>query len=297
MSKLSKIKSELALRHLYDNSSGKAKESAIVSGFLELLQLNPDSVEESECPDFHLSFGGAKLFVGLEVTEVNADTKPKKGSQERKTYSEWKKLAIGLRAYLCEESEPLPRVYGSVFFNCSTSTALKNLDRAEFFKEIVFVLRGAALSEAGSQIAAFDKNRTPIVATLVSHLYVRVFPSDDNFLWWSADLQSGTIASTEDSIKTIAESKKEKAKKYDWRSSSERWLLIYAAGNGLTDIFVNPAALNILDIEPFTRIFIWDKFSDTIYSASHNVSIVLEKGAVLYLSDIPELVRPYLRQT
>jgi len=112
---ISRFKRELASRHLYEGARGKLRELAIVTGFLERLQLDVEVIE-GERPDFSLSFGRGELYAGLELTLLTADGPRPDGSPERRLHSMWKKIAEALRERLSKECEPLRHAYGSAFF-------------------------------------------------------------------------------------------------------------------------------------------------------------------------------------
>ncbi len=64
----SRLKRELASRHLYDRTRGKPKELSIVAGFLERLQLDITTITEGERPDFSVALGDGALIAGVELT-------------------------------------------------------------------------------------------------------------------------------------------------------------------------------------------------------------------------------------
>ncbi|HYR21474.1 MAG TPA: hypothetical protein VEP30_00940 [Chthoniobacterales bacterium] len=291
------LRNKLASRHLNDGARGKEKEFAIVSGFLNRLQLNPDELIAGERPDFVVSFAGGALVVGLELTLLNADAPRSRGSPERSLHSAWKEIARLLRDRLLREPEPLPNVYGSVFFRTASASVLYDIDRDQFSEEIVIMLRRTPLSKAGSQITAFDPMIAPLLARAVEHLYVRLLPSESGLLWWCADLQSGQVADSSDAIKATIAEKQEKARGYQWGRSQERWLLIYAAGEGLSDLASAPEDPGIEKSDPFTHIFLWDKFSETIHCLSPTFATVVREGETIYHQHLPAIVREYVKDS
>lgn len=293
---ISKLKRELASRHLYDRARGKLGEFAIVTGFLERLQLDVEVIE-GERPDFSLSFGRGALYAGLELTLLNADGRRSDGSPERRLHSVWKKIAEALRERLSKESEPLPHAYGSVFFRTSSASVLNEFDRVQFCEEVAISLRSTTLSEPGSRITDFDPTNTPLLRRMVEHMYVRVFPSEDRLLWWCSDLQSGPVADPSQAIEAAVIEKQEKARSYRWGTAHERWLLIYAAGEGLADLVIGVKDPKIGEPTPFTQIFLWDKFSETIHSLSPKFAAIFTEADTLHLRHLPQTVRPYLKMS
>jgi hypothetical protein len=293
---ISKLKRELASRHLYDNARGKLRELAIVTGFLERLQLDAEIIE-GERPDFSLSFGRGSLHAGLELTLLNADGRRSDGSPERRLHSMWKKIAETLRERLSKESAPLPHAYGSVFFRTASASALNEIDRAQFCEEVVISLRSTILSELGFRITDFDPTSTPLLRRTVEHMYVRVFPSGDRLLWWCSDLQSGPVADPSQAIEAAVIEKQEKARSYRWGAAHERWLLIYAAGEGLADLATSVKDPKIGEPTPFTQVFLWDKFPETIHSLSPKFAAIFTEANTLHLRYLPQTVRPYLKNS
>ena len=291
---ISKLKRELASHHLYDSARGKPRELAIVTGFLERLQLDAEIIE-GERPDFSLSFGHGSLQAGLELTLLNADGRRSDGSPERRLHSTWKKIAEALRERLSKESEPLSHAYGSVFFRTSSASALNEFDRVQFCEEVAMSLRGTTLPELGSRITDFDPTTTPLLRRIVEHMYVRIFPSEDRLLWWCSDLQSGPVADPSQAIKATVIEKQEKARSYKWGTAHERWLLIYAAGEGLVDLATGIKDPKIGEPTPFTQVFLWDKFSETIHSLSPKFAAIFTEANTLHLRHLPQTVRPYLK--
>ena len=289
-----KLRRELASRHLYDSARGKLRELAIVTGFFERLQLDVEIIE-GERPDFSLSFGRGELHAGLELTLLNADGPRQDGSPERRLHSIWKKMAEALQERLSKEPEPLRHTYGSVFFRTSSASVLNELDRARFCEEVAISLRRTTLSELGSRITDFDPTSTPLLRRMVEHMYVRVFPSEDRLLWWCSDLQSGPVTDASQAIKAAVAEKQEKARSYRWGTAHERWLLIYAAGEGLADLATRVKDPKIDEPTPFTQIFLWDKFSETIHSLSPKFAAIFTEADTLHLRHLPQTVRPYLK--
>jgi hypothetical protein len=298
MTDISRLKRELASRHLYDSGRGKDKELTIVSGFLKRFQLNPDAITKGERPDFFISLANDELNLGIELTRLNADTQhPGGGSPERKVHSKWKTVAHALRSRLSIEPKPLPHVYGSVFFRIPSKSVLSNLDQVRFCEEIVTTLRGTSFSELGSEIVNFHPASTPLLASVVNHIFVRVFPAETELLWWCSDLQSGVVADPYAALKATVAKKQRKANSYNWRNAHERWLLIYAAGEGLADMTPNLEDPEIGEATPFTYVFLWDKFSETIYCLSPRFATVFTAGNTLHVRHLPPSIRPSPRRS
>src|SRR6266404_2206725 len=289
------VKLQTAARYLYDNTLGKPKELKIVRGFLDRLQLHPDTVDSSERPDFLVAFTHPPMSIGLELTQLNADA-GERGSPERRLHSEWKRLAEKLRSKLQSEADPLPHTYGSVFFKKDGPGVLDGINRDQFCDEIVKALKGVPLSPSGSQIDRFDPHDTPQLARVVEHLFVRLFPLERDFLWWCSHLQSGHVYDPVQAIRNIVVEKRRIAANYDWRSATKRWLLIYAAGEGLADLAAFPKNPRVRSHKPFDDIFLWDKFSETISVLSPSFKVLFENGQLFYINRIPPWMRTYVKQ-
>lgn len=289
-------KDELASRYLYDVRRGKDKEREIVSGFVRRLQLDV-SLTASERPDFLATSADGLLRIGIELTSLNADGASPIGSPERRLYALWKRFAEAIRERLSSEPEPLPHVYGSISFRNSSVTALDDIDRARFCEELVSVLREATLSEKGSQLSAFERGGAPLLSQVVSGMFVRIFPADDGLLWWCSHLRSGEVLPIEDAIRSAVAEKQQKARTFEWQNTSERWLLLYAAGESLVDLAIKVKDPGIGCSGPFTQIFLWDRFSECIYCVSPTFAMVVEDGATLYLRQLPASIWPHLIDT
>lgn len=283
-----KLGRNTAARHLYDELGEKALELCTIRGFLYRLQIDPLSIKESERPDFLLSF--PNIGVGLELTVLSADALPGRGSAERQLHSKWRKLARCLREKLVREADPIPHTYGSVFFRKNGWQLLDGKRRNTFCDEVIDVLKKVALSTSGFEISGFDGLRAPLLADLVEHLYVSVFPQEAGFMWWCADLQSGAVVPVRDAIRRIVANKITRAKTYAWGNGSEHWLLVYAPGNGLVDLAVNLEDPRIESAQPFDYVFVWDKFSETITSLFPHFEILLENACTFYPRRLPRSV-------
>lgn len=293
----SKIANALASKHLYETTKSQPKEHQTVLEFLDRLQIDA-KITCADKPDIFASLGNDDFLIGIEITQLCADDN-NKGSKERERHASWKKIAEVLRSRLLSKEEPLSKIYGSIFFKNNNGRLsplpCKQHEIDKFCEQILLVLCSTEISEHGQEIRDFSIDHIPMLANLVEHLYVRRFPDKENFFWHCADLQSGDVADAQNVIIEIIKKKKKKSLNYDWKDAPERWLLIYAAGHGLMDLACYLEGPSIADPNPFTQIFVWDKFTETIYRLSPTISAVFEDGNKLYLKNIPPNVISYLR--
>ena len=116
--------------------------------------------------------------------------------------------------------------------------------------------------------------------------------------WWPTHMQSGPVAPMDDAINNAITRKRQSAKHYDWKGSSERWLLLVAEGRGLADVIGRPRRVHLPSRarSPFTLVLVWDKFSGDVWS-------VLPRFATIctgfkqrrYVDALPEPIRSFAR--
>lgn len=151
------------------------------------------------------------------------------------------------------------------------------------------------LRDPNEGITVFDPAAAPFLAHAVDCLYVCVFPSERGLLWWCAHFQSGVVPDSANAVLRAVTEKQHKARSYSWGATKERWLLIYAAGEGLADLAALVEDPENTTPSPFTRVFLWDGFSESIHCLSPEFAAVLTQGHTLYLRHLPASVRLYLK--
>ena len=284
-------KKATAAKHLYDDDRDKEREKRILSGFLMRIGLRISHLEEGERPDFMVTVGArGGMKVAIEVTELHSDAK-QHGSPKRRLLEQWRRIARRLRNDLLRQPSPLPSVYGSVFFSQPDDSVLDNLDAVQFVDEILLVLKETQIPTDGKEIREFDAHRTPLLSAKLERLFVRMFPQERGFLWSCSHLQAGAVLKCAQAIRDAVSTKRNKASGYRWHGIMERWLLIYASGDGLADLAVNLSDPQIGRAEPFSSIFVWDKFSETVYSLAPRFETVFENGKKLYLQRLPVTIQ------
>ena len=294
MHSLSRIKSELASRVLYSPIQGKAQERYALEGFLQRIHLDVIKITDMERPDFLIE--ARNLRVGIELTTLSSDAS-RRGSKEKQTFSKWKNISERISLRLQREGHGHRSVYGAVFFNAPSDDVLFKLDIELFVEEVIKALGPQPSLFDGQKLRDFDPKTFPILSRHVEHIFIRYFPSELDILWWSSDLQSGPVVMEAASLKTAIEKKTSKANTYVWHDAPERWLLVLAPGLGLKDLFSFEEVLELANPAPFTQVFVWDIFLESIYQTSPNKALVLEKGRSLFVNRLSSSVRNCLVET
>ncbi len=261
---------ELPSRIFVDEPVGKDLEAKLLRHFLRIMQISDYVLEPRERPDFVIRFikDGEEVDCGCELTFLNSDSNTeisRRGSPERRFFSQWKTFAQRLRDDLLRSSKRLASVYGAVHFKESCLDIFDDCDEASLRKEIVEILQSWS---GRSTIKRFDSQKYPLLAKFVRHIYLEETAVEDGPLWWCAHLQSGEIADPTDTLIEIVTRKCERARGYDWGKASRKWLLICARATGLSDagfIGKDPAIAGRLQSIPYSEIFYWELAFGSLY--------------------------------
>jgi len=121
-------------------------------------------------------------------------------------------------------------------------------------------------------------------------------------------LQSGWVLNDNGSLKYSIDKKEEESKKYRTNNYFQKWLVIYAGGTGLHDMYIDfnidstrQGAVSLIDTsnktshsfsqlksDYFTHIFLWDKFSETIYQLFPYQKKIFDFGEkAIYVNHLP----------
>jgi len=291
------LKTILASKGLYDDSSGKAKEKMVILEFLRRLQLGNCHIVDNERPDFLLNFSSneRQVSVGVELTYYYADN-TKRGSRQAEFQRQWKKFAKSLRERLDNEGGRYPYLYGAVHFHNSRFDLFKHVDGDKLIAEIIATIK--ACDGSTEPLSTFDIEKSPILAEHVHHIFLKDTAPERGIFWWPAHLQSGMIADPRQRLIEITADKNAKAKTFDWKSANEKWLLIYSESEGICDmvgIYSDPEIFSNLGDLTFDRVYVWNKYFETIeeiYPAF--VTIFSVASEVLHRSAYPPAVRPFV---
>lgn len=156
---------------------------------------------------------------------------------------QWKKFARALRAQLDAEGREYKCLWGAIHFNKPNFDILDKFDDGAFISEIVSAVKGA---KRAPHIRDFNSEDFPLLAEHVNHIYLKDTTPETEILWWPAHLQSGVVQDPRNRLVEIVEDKNASAGKYDWNAASEKWLLIYSASDGISDM-VGPATSFLIE--------------------------------------------------
>ncbi|MBI5870979.1 MAG: hypothetical protein HZB44_08540 [Actinobacteria bacterium] len=289
------MKQSLPYRVLYDDLPSKDHETEVLQQFLSRLQIRYRNIEKRECPDFfiHCEDTSAKIVIGCEITDYYWDGKA--GSTEAQFLHQWKALAKSLRHGLDERGGKERFIYGAVHFRHPTWDVLKRIDCDQLIQEIIGLVARQPIF-ARLTIDNFTASE-PNLQQHVDHIYLKDTDGEEGVLWWPAHLQSGEIRSCEERLEEIIHSKNQKALNYDWSDSDEQWLLIYAGAKSLADtvISVKDGFEDDIKTSGFTRIYLWDKFMESISEIYPNkIGIWSATTKNLYRRNYPPAVRRFV---
>lgn len=271
----------------------KEEEREIIEQFLIRLQYSPTSLITSECPDYELEINNK--LIGVEVTKYYSDF-TKKGSMRQKKLSEWKKFADDLKKRLSAFEPDYDYLYGAIHFH-SDQVNYRELLKESCFNEIVKFIKSAKLKSGEQKTKKVEPDNFPILSSYIDSIYLWDKYPEKKYLWWDSCLQSGEILQNETAIQEIVNKKEKSSKKYK-DNYIQKWLLIYAGGLSLHDMFIfemqntirqGKISLTQLDSKQgelvlnlksdyFTHIFIWDKFTERIFQLFPYTKKIMDFG-------------------
>jgi hypothetical protein len=262
--KTKSIKYALASKCLYDDSPGnkKADEQIQVDNVLKRLGLGKYQILESESPDFFVKFNSenSTALLGCELTRLYSDA-ALRGSSGKTNFEKWKSIATKLRKRL--DAAGHNYLYGVVFFRIQESDVLKALGTDQALEELV---RTCDQYSGQPTDLTFPQNSFPLLNELMDT--VRLFKYEEpGILWWCAHLQSGEVLDPMDALIDVVKRKSVIAEGYNWNTAANKWLIILAESNGLSDIACDiddPEISKHLQRIPFTKIILWERWNDDV---------------------------------
>ncbi len=305
---LSSAKKTLPSWIFYDSAHGKNKESILLKGFLQRLCLEYVIIEESERPDFIVVLGksGKHLKIGCEITLFYNEQNNRCGSLTRRFFVQWRNLSKELMVRMKEEGKGLEHLYGSVFFKTPSNKTLDRIDKAQFIGELV-QLSKESFPENSISLSNFDSDKYPLLGRTVQEILLRNIYPDEEILWWPAHLQTGKIPDASKFLVKIIQKKNKSAASYHWSETSEKWLIIVAEAFTLADTAVLDDNISFRPFKRksesiFSRIYIWDRFSDRIselFPSHRTVFDWSEKSLCfnLHINSLSEAVIPFIKAT
>lgn len=288
-------KNDFASKGLYDESSGKEQERKVLLGFLKRLQLGYYEAIDGERPDFTLNFSSnaKKTSIGCEITFFYAD-KGSRGSTQERFMKQWKKFAKSLRAELDKEGQEYTHLYEAIHFKNPDFNIMDRFDNNDFVSQIVLAVKNRKNKE---DLRHFEKDALPLLAEHVDHIYLRDTTPEPGVLWWPSHLQAGEVGDPTASLVKIIEEKNVVGSTYDWGNVAEKWLLIYSGASGITDMIIFPSDFSTDQLPRvcFDRVYIWDRFFESIHEIYPNFcEVVSARSNVLYKRLYSPFVRPFI---
>lgn len=275
----------------------KVEELEILKGFLQRLQFFDFQYKEQERPDISLDVAGLKI--GVEITKYYADFTTK-GSRMQRKFMHWKKFAQKLKNTIEENYNEFSNIYASIHFK-ENEPNYELLLNSDYLKEIIKSLKIFQNSEYNKATLKLSHDEFPFLSKYIDQFFFEHKSDNDDFLWWNSTLQSGKVEVDESSLKNIISNKENKSKEFK-SNYHQKWLLIYAAGIGLADIFPEftniikrQGTIMLMELESnnsefesksysieqpkyFTHIFVWDKFHEKIFLIYPNYKKLLDYG-------------------
>lgn len=276
----------------------KIEEENIIKEFLLRLEYSPTQIISSECPDFEIILEGKTI--GVEVTKYYGDTS-KNGSKEQAKISEWVKFCKILKEKITNIDSKYQYLCGSIEFHDGFSK-YKKLLTDDCFHEIKDIITTNNLNP-GEQIKEVDLSaKYPKLNQYIKSISLWNSYPENKYLWWDSSLQAGNIKFDRNATKVILEKKEKASEKYK-NTYFQKWLIIYAGGMGLHDLYFHQMisdSSEIIEIKEksqilksnyFTHVFVWDKFSEVIYLLFPYSKKIFDYGeGKIYVNHLP-LVR------
>ena len=199
------------------------------------------------------------VMASEEITLHGDETR--QGSKHQHFRERWRRIMEQVIATL-RLGGPVP--YCSVDFLHRSYNCLFGFSDNHLVSE--FIDAGRIL--ATSRVLKFPHPQLPVLSRMLSQ--IRVWDSNgEGLLWWPSHMQSGDVCSLEDTILKAVVTKARLAREYDWQGATEKWLVLFAEGRGLTDVIIGglePVPLHAFPADfPFTLVLVWDKFSENVW--------------------------------
>lgn len=272
----------------------KIEEREIIEQFLQRLQYQNYELEERERPDFTASIDASSI--GIEITKYYSDFS-KKGSKMQKNLIEWKNFALSLKQRIETTNYELSSVYGAVHFK-DEKFDFKTLLSHDYYNELIKSIKQSNVLDIGNVSFQISETEFPLLSKYINQIYFENKSEAKDFLWWDGRLQSGDLINDENAVANII-SKKEKASAGYSNDFDQKWLIIFAAGLGLADIYSEynndskrQGSVFVMSFENkeyktksfsttsayFTHIYIWDKFHEKIFQVAPYYKKIFDYG-------------------
>jgi hypothetical protein len=282
----------------------KLEEREIIEQFLQRLQYSDYVLNEQERPDFKASIDTKSI--GIEITKYYSDFS-KKGSKMQKNLIEWKNFALSLKQKIETTNNELSNIYGAVHFK-DVKFDFKILLSNDYYDELIRSIKQSNALNQTNISFPISETEYPFLSKYINQVYLENKTDTKDFLWWDARLQSGDIINDENAVTNII-SKKEKASAGYNNDFDQKWLIIFAAGLGLADIYSEydndskrQGSVFVMSFENeeykpksfstkseyFTHIYIWDKFHEKIFQVAPYHKKIFDYGQkTIWVNHLP----------
>ena len=236
-----------------------------------------------ESPDAVLTLrkGRTRKRVAIEHTSYHRGVEAGQCSPQTPVADFWKRVLTSLARRIGQRKH-LAAVQGRVWLNTKQfrgqpDSQTREASARQFAKELVDFLEHHPVPEsefvrypplyARPSVDVFSGY--PTLRSLVSAMMLYRTPGAVKFsrCGWECDsVSGGGIGLNVDSIRSAIQKKNEKARKYTWRSATEKWLLIVAqaftsresAGTPREHEWVDADLSALCQASPFDRIYFWE---------------------------------------
>ncbi len=257
----------------------KEYEKFLIRTYCALLQYQISCPRWPDPPDAVLTLrkGRDKKRVAIEHTSYFNDTEAGKRSPLTPLAEFWKHIEASLCRRISHRKHLADVVSGRIHFRTDYTVRGNDTKLArQFAEELVGFLEGRPFVEedrippyaARPPITVFSE--FPTLKSMVSYMLIRrirggVFSPRSS--WMCSNITTGCMGLSLEYIKSAINKKNSKATKYNWMSAQEKWLLIVAAGETLSNNAGPPdQQVNWNDSElgdlccksPFDKIVFWE---------------------------------------
>lgn len=268
----------------------QSEELWVVDEVLQRIGFQKYRLTAHDKPDVLVEFGStlASFHLGCEVMSLQSDGDAK-GSALRRFRARWRRVIDVVLATLQKDSAQVP--YCVVDFQGGN----ESLDGADEALLIVELIQVGRLLKNESPLK-FPRADTPTLNGRIRE--ISLMDADGKALvWWPRHLKSGTVSGPDREVRLAVQTKRRQARSYDWKGTTERWLLLHAQAHGLCDLFGSAREISLGRLPkkmPFTTILIWDKFSEDIWTVFPKYQVICNGGRQTRdFTVLPASLRPF----
>ncbi len=178
----------------------------------------------------------------------------------------------------------------------------------DYYAELISCINKSDMLNNTNSTIQISETEFPLLSKYINHIFFENKSGKNNFLWWDARLQSGDIINDENATGNII-SKKEKSSVGYSNDFDQKWLIIFAAGLGLADIYSEykndskrQGTIFVMNFENkeyehktlsisstyFSHIYIWDKFNEKIFQVTPYYKKIFDYGEkTIWINHLP----------